>query len=204
MATASLVLGICAVLPGLGIILGVIALILGIITLSDKRGIRGHAIAGVVLGAVFGVGQLVALPLVLLPALNRARELAKRAMCGANLNGIGKAMSLYAASYRDEFPPDYQTLLKDHLVTERSFMCPSVPPNKPVPHYFFFPPKDGNSASGDAMMVCDFRDNHRGEFRNVLLVSGYILQLTEAQFQARLALPMNAKFAAALRQAERP
>jgi len=31
----------------------------------------------------------------LLPSLNRARELAKRAMCGANLNGIGKALVNY-------------------------------------------------------------------------------------------------------------
>jgi len=41
---------------------------------------------------------------ILLPSLNRARELAKRATCGANLNGIGKAMYLYSTNYGGMFP----------------------------------------------------------------------------------------------------
>jgi prepilin-type N-terminal cleavage/methylation domain-containing protein len=36
---------------------------------------------------------------ILLPSLNRARELAKRAMCGANLNGIGKGITMYGTEY---------------------------------------------------------------------------------------------------------
>ena len=35
---------------------------------------------------------------ILLPSLNQAKELARQASCGANLSGIGKAMSLYATS----------------------------------------------------------------------------------------------------------
>lgn len=41
---------------------------------------------------------------ILLPSLNRARELAKRAMCGANMNGIGKGLSMYKAEYSDSYP----------------------------------------------------------------------------------------------------
>ena len=41
---------------------------------------------------------------ILLPSLNRARELAKRAMCAANLNGIGKAMALYLNENNDAWP----------------------------------------------------------------------------------------------------
>jgi prepilin-type N-terminal cleavage/methylation domain-containing protein/prepilin-type processing-associated H-X9-DG protein len=41
---------------------------------------------------------------ILLPSLNRARELAKRAVCAANLNGIGKGMVIYQAENRDAFP----------------------------------------------------------------------------------------------------
>ncbi len=41
---------------------------------------------------------------ILLPSLNRARELAKRAMCGTNLNGQGKALALYMAEFEDKFP----------------------------------------------------------------------------------------------------
>ena len=41
---------------------------------------------------------------ILLPSLNRARELAKRAMCAANLNGIGKAIALYHGENNDAWP----------------------------------------------------------------------------------------------------
>lgn len=41
---------------------------------------------------------------ILLPSLQRARELAKRTMCGANLNGIGKAMAIYQADSADSYP----------------------------------------------------------------------------------------------------
>jgi len=41
---------------------------------------------------------------ILLPSLNRARELAKRAVCSANLNGIGKGLVIYQAENRDAFP----------------------------------------------------------------------------------------------------
>ncbi|MHC4645475.1 MAG: type II secretion system protein [Planctomycetota bacterium] len=41
---------------------------------------------------------------ILMPALNKARELAQRLVCGANLAGIGKAMVVYSSSFEDEYP----------------------------------------------------------------------------------------------------
>ena len=41
---------------------------------------------------------------ILLPSLNRARELAKRATCGMNLNGLGKALMLYNSTNKDQPP----------------------------------------------------------------------------------------------------
>jgi len=41
---------------------------------------------------------------ILLPSLNRARELAKRAVCSTNLNGLGKALVLYNSSNDDKAP----------------------------------------------------------------------------------------------------
>ncbi len=41
---------------------------------------------------------------ILLPSLNRARELAKRAVCAANLHGLGQALGLYRGENRDAFP----------------------------------------------------------------------------------------------------
>ncbi len=41
---------------------------------------------------------------ILLPSLARARELAKRAVCAANLKGMGNAMNIYANENSDRFP----------------------------------------------------------------------------------------------------
>ena len=41
---------------------------------------------------------------ILMPALNQARQLAERLVCGANLKGIGNAMAVYAADSKDDFP----------------------------------------------------------------------------------------------------
>ncbi|MDY6913192.1 MAG: type II secretion system protein [Planctomycetota bacterium] len=41
---------------------------------------------------------------ILLPSLGRARELARRAACAANLNGMGKALMLYQADNNDSYP----------------------------------------------------------------------------------------------------
>ncbi|MBN1437692.1 MAG: type II secretion system protein [Sedimentisphaerales bacterium] len=41
---------------------------------------------------------------ILLPALGRARELAKRVQCGAQLAGIGRSLAIYQNDYRDDNP----------------------------------------------------------------------------------------------------
>ncbi len=41
---------------------------------------------------------------ILLPSLSRARELAKRAVCGSNLRGIGQGMHIYANDNEEWFP----------------------------------------------------------------------------------------------------
>ena len=44
---------------------------------------------------------------ILLPSLSRARELAKRAVCGSNQRGIGQGMHIYANDNREWFPAHY-------------------------------------------------------------------------------------------------
>lgn len=41
---------------------------------------------------------------ILLPSLSKARELAKRSVCAANLGGTGKALAMYANTARGSFP----------------------------------------------------------------------------------------------------
>lgn len=44
---------------------------------------------------------------ILLPSLSRARELAKRAVCGSNQRGIGQGMHIYANDNEEWFPHHY-------------------------------------------------------------------------------------------------
>lgn len=41
---------------------------------------------------------------ILLPSLSKARELAKRTVCSANLGGNGKSLAIYANQYRGNYP----------------------------------------------------------------------------------------------------
>ena len=41
---------------------------------------------------------------ILMPALSKVKTFAYQLLCGTNLNGLGKAMLLYAPEYQDEFP----------------------------------------------------------------------------------------------------
>jgi prepilin-type N-terminal cleavage/methylation domain-containing protein/prepilin-type processing-associated H-X9-DG protein len=50
---------------------------------------------------------------ILLPSLSRARELAKRAVCGSNQRGIGQGMHIYANDNQDWFPHHYYNASND-------------------------------------------------------------------------------------------
>lgn len=98
MAITALILGILGFcLPPLLLI----ALILGIIALTrvsgkpEVYGGRGLALAGVILGGL-GIGLWVLTVPILLPSLARARELAKRTTCAANMQGLGYALRTYS------------------------------------------------------------------------------------------------------------
>jgi prepilin-type processing-associated H-X9-DG protein len=78
----------------------------------DDRGLhfryRGAGIEpglGSVAGAAFGMG-------IMMPALARARQIARRTVSATNLSGIGKAMLIYANDYDDRFPANLQELVE--------------------------------------------------------------------------------------------
>lgn len=204
MAKASLVLGITSIIPCVGFITGLLAVIFGIIVVANRRGGRGLATAGIITG---GLGMLVA-PVVLFasalfPALISTRGLAKRAICGGNLNGIGKGVAMYCAENDDAWPTDLTLLIDSGMIGWDMLQCPAAKWHRKC-DYFYLPPRvQEPQADVSAILACDFKANHGGQGRNVLL-GIYVKWMTEKQFQAELAKPQNAAFAAALRQIEGP
>ena len=201
LATAGLVLGICAFIPCLGILTGVTGAILAIIALARGTTTKGRAITGLALAiAGFVIGQGLALGLAIggssfIPSLSRARELAKRAACASHLQGIGQGSALYMAENQDVFPPTLQHLI-DSGQPSNLFICPSDDEDEEPFDYFYLPAT--SASSGDTMIACDFRDNH-DDYRNILFADCSTGDLTEREFQDALGEPHNAAFAAGLR-----
>ena len=189
MAITALVFGIlgvalCPVFAVAGVILGIVALV-RINHRPEEHGGKGMAIAGICCG---GAGLLI-VPLmiaILLPSLSRARELAKRAVCSANLRGIGQSCHIYANDNDEWFPPDLQTLIDAGHLTPGELQCPSEPnPSQAVFDYVYVPGLD-TRAPVDWIIVYEDPANHGGEGGNVLYIDSHVEFLKEPEFSAEL------------------
>ena len=124
LAIAALALGCCSFIPCLGVVCGIIGIIFGIVALSKNLGGKGLAIGGIVTGVVgILLVQVILMTAMILPALGRARGLAKQACCEVNLDGIGKATQIYSANNNDKYPPNLQVLLDENLITPNLLKC---------------------------------------------------------------------------------
>ena len=131
LAIASLVCGIlwgCGALSLLGLILGIVAL--SKISKSEGRlGGKGIALAGVIVSAVFLLLSLVFVPIMaglLLPALSRARDAARKAQCMNNLKQIGLAMEMQTHD-KGVMPKGLKELLESGLIADpKAFQCPGA------------------------------------------------------------------------------
>jgi prepilin-type processing-associated H-X9-DG protein len=68
---------------------------------QPRKGLSPGCIVGLVIGAVLVVGIL---PAMLLPALARAREQARRSSCVNNMKQIGLALKQYSQDFREVYP----------------------------------------------------------------------------------------------------
>ena len=196
LAVAALVLGLCALIPLIGLLLGLVAVVLGIVALAMKTRRKGLAAVGL----VFGLIGMVETPVLLVSGLFWAKGKAQMTVCQSNLNNITKAYHMYFAEY-DAAPPDTDALMSLELGMPGVFKCPCAESGRAC-DYFYLPA--GAAAEGTTIIACDYRGNHPDGSRSVLTHMGTVRLLTQAQFQAELALAENVAFAAALKKAEGP
>ena len=204
LASAALVLGLCSfICHPVGLVLGIAGIVLGFVALAGNVGGQERAFNGIVLGTL----GIVIVQMWLVPGVARNREVALGVECRSNLSKIGKEISMYAALNQDAFPADLEALVTEQGMSRKMLQCPSAGGKRQCDYFYFYLPPPGEPAedpadiADDLVLACDLRGNHR-EGRNVVYASGEVKWFEEKDFQAELAKPINAAFAAALKEAE--
>ncbi len=103
-------------------------------------------------------------------------ELAKRAVCSANLKGVGSGIASYSDKHGGEFPLDVKAMIEKVDMVMKCFNCPSDPEHNEDKRvsYVYRGVDLNNSVPGDMIVMYDKRGNHWGEVRNVLYVDGHV------------------------------
>jgi len=199
LAVGALILGICGIVPFLGWVLGGAGIVLGIVALAKHAGGKGFAVGGIIAGIVgIVVGQVLAFALLLVPRVREGRE---GLQCGSNLHAIGEGMAMYWAENQNAYPPDLDVLVRQGKVQREALRCPSVEHGRRCDYFYLAPSGGAADVPDDLLVACDLRGNH-GQRRNVMYAHASVGGRTEAEFQPELAKPINAAFAAALKEAE--
>ena len=118
---------------------------------------------------------------ILLPSLSRARELAKRAVSGANLSVIGQVIHIYANEHDDEFPPSLDVLIEESMITEKQLISPRLDDDEESYVYIA-----GQNEDSDPRNVLAYERMLDGEGTNVLFVDGHVEWLRPDDFAQRL------------------
>ncbi|KKK60544.1 hypothetical protein LCGC14_3023290, partial [marine sediment metagenome] len=93
-----------------------------------------------------------------------------------------------------------EALLEQGYTAEYALTCPATGKDRRR-QYFYHPGRLEDDP--ETILACDLAGYHRGG-RNVLYVDGRLAWLDEAAFAEKLAAPVNAALAAALKKVEGP
>lgn len=122
MPLLALALGLSPLLLLIGVLLGGVAMILGIVCVFGKRAGRRMGIAAMVIGIGLAAAETA---VVGMWGLGRARDGAMRSACAVNLNLIGHGILMYQVEYKDAYPDDLARLVGEGNIGMYTLQCPS-------------------------------------------------------------------------------
>ncbi len=108
----------------------------------------------------------------LLPAVGRTRERAKRTDCANNQRQIGIALHNYATDHKERFPATLEALYPEYIDDMTIFICPSTG-NESGTDYVYHSGLT-EAASSTTPIVEDNASNHGSAGKNVLYVGGHV------------------------------
>jgi prepilin-type processing-associated H-X9-DG protein len=206
-AVASFVLGLSAFMPFVGFVTGIVAIAMGRAAHRGRTTSKGLATAGIVLGVLgLTIGQLVGSLTIALwvPTLGRARELAKEAVCRANLSSISQGINMYQEEHGT-----YPASLTEAVATATDYRraggypvlhCPSDQADRSEISYLYAPPLPSDlrvakagGQSDKTLLVIERADYHSG-MRHVLYIDGSVERVTARWMKNLLAMPQNQRF----------
>jgi len=119
----------------------------------------------------------------LIPALAKARESARRAVCTSSLRQIGAGLMMYSCDYEEQFPENLFQLYPVYVSDPAVFWCPSdsgdqkpqdiKTPKDALVSYKYIPGLC-ESDSPDSPLIYEDLENHNHEGGNVLFVDGHV------------------------------
>jgi prepilin-type processing-associated H-X9-DG protein len=151
---------------------------------KTAEGIRSHS-QGPMMGSdmsMAAAGGIMAG--MLMPAMGKARDTAKRTVSLSNLRQIGIAGIMYASDHKGNYPESLQDLVKEKYLPEPVLKSP-LNTRPDVPSYIYIA---GHKADSKPNYVLAYENpEYLSEGTNVLYVDGHVQWMKPEEFKAALA-----------------
>jgi prepilin-type processing-associated H-X9-DG protein len=121
---------------------------------------------------------------ILMPALDRVRQLSFRMTSGTNLSGIGKACLIYANDHDDRLPPDLQTLVDEVELSPKTLESKRKPAGFDGPSYVYI---SGQTLAMNPGNIVAYEDpRYCSEGVNVLFLDSHVEFMKPEGFRREL------------------